>query len=351
MKRYRLEIFSRSDLSFICFAEAGEPNIYIDFIVASESKVSCPGLVICSRGDFAQIRIDGRVYFQGIITDWNYDGKTTEFTLQQMSSLLNTEAFADVSLLKSQNIETWFGNILRETFNGTDATANLPGFTIIQESSTYGTHAETNNGSYNLWDLAVSFFKVYGVILDISFDYSTKSVTFAFSSVDAAVLKLDLSVTDVLDYEIEPSLKTDSPNKMIIREDGTPSNELIYYWHPTEFSGTIDTDGSTNRVVPVVTQCDTVMVNEGDTFADVSYSKAEQVLYQTRYNDLIQVTLRVNSKLITSWEIGKRYTLYSNGDEYNTLLTGIHTVNMASIELTFGYIRKRLTQILKMKGV
>ena len=351
MKRYRLEIFARSDLSFVCFAEAGEPDIYIDFLVSSDSKVSCPGLVTCSRGDFAQIRIDGHVYFQGIITDWNYDGKATEFTLKQMSALLNTETFADVSLLKNQTIETWFSNILSGVFNGMDLTAKLPGFSVSATSSTNGSHAETDNGAYNLWDLAVSFFKVYGVLLNISFDYSTKAVTFAFSSVGAGVLKLDLSVSDVLEYEIEPSLKNDSPNKVIIRQDGTPSNELTYYWHPTDFSGSVDTDGSTNRVIPVVTQCDVVMVDEGDTFANASYARAEEILYQTRYDDLIQVTLRANSKLLTSWNIGQLYSLYDHGDEYNTLLTGIHTASMASVELTFGYIRKRLTQILKMKGV
>lgn len=351
MKRYRLEIFARSDLSFVCFAEAGEPDIYIDFLVASESKVSCPGLVTCSRGDFAQIRIDGRVYFQGIVTDWNYDGKVTDFTLQQMSALLNTEAFADVSLLKNQTIETWFSNILTNVFNGADQTAKLPGFSVSSSSSTNGTHAQTDNGAYNLFDLAVSFFKVYGVILDISFDYSTKSVTFAFSSVSASVMKLNLGVSDVLEYEIEPSLKTDSPNKIIIRQDSNPSNEATYYWHPTDFSGTVDTNGSTNRVIPVVTRCDTVMVDQGDTFANASYARAEEVLYQTRYDDLIQVKIRANSKLLTNWEIGKLYTLYDRGDVYNTLLTGIHTESMAAVELTFGYVRKRLTQILKMRGV
>ena len=63
MKRYRFEVFARSDLSFVGFAEASEPDIYIDALVSSDSKVACPGLFTASRGDFAQIRIDGKVYF------------------------------------------------------------------------------------------------------------------------------------------------------------------------------------------------------------------------------------------------------------------------------------------------
>ena len=351
MKRYRLEIFARSDLSFVTFAESSEPDIYIDSLVSSQSKISCPGLVTCSRGDFAQIRIDGHVYFQGIVSDWNYDGKATKFTLQQMSALLDTEAFADVSLLSNQSIEQWFSTVLGSVFNGTDASEKLPGFTVTYTTSTTGSYEESSDGAYNLYDMSVSFFKVYGLILDISFDYSSKAVAFAFSTVGGTVTKLDLSVSDVLEYEIEPSLKRDSPNKMVIRDKDDPTSELTYYWHPSDFSGTIDTDGTYNRVVPVITQCATVSVGEEETFSDVAYAKAEDVLYQTRYDDLIQVTIRANSKLLNNFEIGKQYTLYDHGDEYNTLLTGIHTASMNSIELTFGYIRKRLTEILKMKGV
>lgn len=349
MKRYRFEVFSRSDLSFVGFAEAGEPDIYIDALVSADSTVSCPGLFSCARGDFAQIRIDGRVYFQGIITDWNYDGTKTDFTLRQMIEILNTEAFADVNLLKAQPIETWFGNILTRVFNGADSSARLPGFTITAESITNGTHAATDSGAYNLYDLAIYFFKVYGVILDVSFDYNARAVSFVFSSVQLRVFKLDLSVSDVLEYSIEPSIENDSPNKVVIQDEANPANELTYYWHPTDFSGTIDTDADTNRVIPVKTQCDVVQLEEGDTFADVAYARAEEILYQTRYDDLINVVIRADSKLITTWQIGQQYTLYDHGDEYNTLLTGIHSQSMASVELTFGYVRKRLTQILKMR--
>lgn len=349
MKRYRFEVFSRSDLSFVGFAEASEPDIYIDALVSSDSTVACPGLFTCNRGDFAQIRIDGKVYFQGIITDWSYDGSQTEFTLRQLVELLNTEAFADVELLKTQPIEDWMGDILTRVFNGSDTSARLPGFTLTKTSSTSGTHTATDSGAYNLYDLIVSFFKVYGVILTISFDYNSRSVLFNLDAVQLHVYKLDLSVSDVLAYEIEPSIENDAPNKVVIRDQDNTATEATYYWHPTDFSGTVDTDPDTNRVIPVKTQCDVVQLSEGDTFADVSYARAEEILYQTRYDDLITVTVRSDSKLVTNWQIGQQYTLYDHDDTYNTLLTGIHAQSMASIELTFGYVRKRLTQILKMR--
>lgn len=349
MNKYRIEIFNRADLSFVSFAECSEPDINIDFLVAAESSTTCPGQVVGKIGDFAQIRINGRIYFQGIISDTNFDGNKTEITLQQMSDVLNTQTFADVSLLNSQTIETWFGNLLSATFNGSDPSANLPGFTLSATSATSGTHAASDDGVYNLYDLAVSFFKVYGVILDISFDFMTRAVSFAFRSVSDMVLKLDLTVSDVTEYEIQPSLLSDSPNKIIIRNEANKTQSITYYWHPTDFSGTIDTNANVNRVVPVIAQCDEITVDEGQTFTAAAYAKAQEVLYSTRYDDLITVIMRADSALINTWEIGQLFILYADGNTYNTLLTGISAPNMSSVELTFGYVRKRLTQILKLR--
>lgn len=349
MNRHRIEIFNRADLSFVTFAECSEPDINIDFLVSAQSKATCPGQVAGKIGDFAQIRINGRVYYQGIISDTNFDGTKTEITLQQMNDILNTEVFADVSLLNSQTIETWFKDLLFETFDGDDTAAKLPGFTVTTESATTGTHAATNDGVYKLYDLAVSFFKVYGVILDFSFDYDSRSVSAEFRSVSKTVLKLDLTVSDVTEYEVQPSLVSDSPNKIIIQDENNAANEITYYWHPTEFSGTIDTDSTTNRIIPVIQQCEKITVDEGASFTAAAYAKAEEVLYNTRYDDLITVTMRADSALINTWEIGQLFTLYADGKTYNTLLTGIHAPSMSSVELTFGYVRKRLTQILKMR--
>lgn len=349
MRRHRIEIFNRADLSFVAFAECSEPDINIDFLVSAESTVTCPGQVAGNIGDFAQVRINGRVYYQGILTDINFDGTKTEITLQQMSELLNTQVFADVSLLNSQSIETWLGNLFSVTFNGSDPSARLPGFTLETGTATTGTHAASDDGVYNLYELVVSFFKVYGVILRISFDFDSRSVLFAFRSVSDTVLKLNLNVSDVIEFEVQPSLVSDSPNKIILRNQANKAEMVTYYWHPTDFSGTIDTNPNTNRSLPVIAQCEEISLDEGTTFSAAAYARAQEVLYSTRYDDLITVTIRSDSALVNTWEIGQLFTLYADDKTYNTLLTGIHAPSMASIELTFGYVRKRLTQILKMK--
>ena len=349
MKRYRLEVFDRNTLAFKCFAEATTPDIYIDVLVSSESTLTCKGAIDCKRGDFAQVRIDGKIYYQGIVSDVSLSGNTSEITLHQLIDVLNTQVFADVSLLNSQSIETWMTNLLRKTFGGSDTYERLPGLTITAGSSTSGTHAASDDGIYNLYELAVYFFKIYGVITAISFDFNSRAVQVQMRQVSSTVLHLDMTVSDVSEYEIENSQSADTPNKVIIRNQDNTAQEATYYWHPADFSGTIDTDATSNRVVPVITQCETVQLEEGQTFAAAAYARAEEILYATRYDDLIRVSIKAESKLINEWEIGQLFTLHDGETAYNTILTGIHTINMLYIELTFGYVRKRLTQILKMR--
>lgn len=349
MKRYRIEVFDRN-LSFRLFSEIEEPDIYLDALVQTESTVVCPGKAECSRGDYIQVKIDGKVYYQGIVADSQFDGSKTEITIQQMSALFNTEVFADVTLLSSQTIEQWLSNLITATFAGSDTYQNLQGLNVEVQSATSGSHAASNSGAYNLYDLITSFFKVYGVITQISFDPAADTVNVVLKAVDEAdVWKLNLGVSDVSSYDIQKSIDADAPNKMIIKNEANPAQSLTYYWHPTDFSGSVDTDGTVNRVVPVITACEEVQVDEGDTFANASYQAAVNKMYATRYDDLITVVFKAESKLMPVGSIGQLYTLIEGENEYNTMLTGIHAVNMAYVELTFGYVRKRLTQILKLR--
>jgi hypothetical protein len=352
MSRYRIDIFGRADMAFKSFAEISDPKIEIDALVQTESECEAVGNIAMAAGDFAQIRKNGELYFQGIVKDWSYDGNKTRIVLNQMSNLLETEVFADVSQLKTQSIEQWMTAILRRLFAGTDTFERLPGLTITAESSTHGTYTATDSGVYKVSDLAVSFFKVYGVIIDITFDAKNKKTYFNFRAASNEPIKLDLSVSDVSTFEIEAASENQRPNKVIVRNDENQNEQATYYWHEDNFSGRVDTDGTTDRLLPVITQCETVTLGQGETFATAAYNKAYDILYATRYNDLIKVRMRANSALIdTDPGIGTLFILYDGETSYKTLLTGKEYLTDASIALTFGYVRKRLTEILKMKGL
>lgn len=348
MKRYRIEIFDRS-LNFICFAETSEPEIALDKLVQTNSTVECFGTINCSKGQYAQVKVDGSVEYQGIISDIEYDGNMTTLTLEQMDALLDTRVFADVSLLGSQTIETWMGNLLTSYFNGSDSFQNLTGFTIVSNSSTDGSYTTSDDGAYNLYDLQNHFFKVYGSILTISFDASTKKIYFTFTAVDTStVTKLNVRVTDVQSFAIENSVTEEHVNKMIVRNTENPNQSATYYWHPSDFSGTVDTDGSTNRELPVRQECMEITLEEGQVFSDAAYNEAYQAMYNSRYDDLIILTFKADSKLMTVGNLGDLYDLVDGDNHYMTMLTGIRVLNMYYVEMTFGYVRKRLTQIIRM---
>lgn len=348
MKRYRIETFDRS-LNFKSFAEISEPTISLDKLVLSNSEIECFGRIGCNLGDFAQIRIDGQVEYQGVISDIEYDGNQTTIILEQMDSILDSEVFADVSLLDSQDIETWMGNVLSNYFNGSDASQNVQGFTLVKNSSTVGSYTTSDTGAYNMYDLQNHFFKVYGSILTISFNPTNKTVVFTFDAVDTSqVTKLNVRVTDVQSFSVENSNTLDHVNKMIVRNADDRTQSLTYYWHPSEFSGSVDTDGTTNRQTPVKQACTEITLEEGQSFADASYSWAYQAMYNSRYDDLITLVFKANSKLMPVGNLGDLYCLIDGENQYMTMLTGIRVLNMYYVEMTFGYVRKRLTQIIKM---
>ena len=347
MKRYRIDIFDRK-FNFVDMGQTSEPTIIVDYLTQSASSVVVPKKISASKGDYIQVRDDSGSMFQGIVTDYAYDGKQSRITMSQMSKLLDVEVFADVSTLSS-GIEAWMAAQLQAVYNGTDASQKLTGLTITYSSTTAGEYPPDDYGIYNLYDLALVFFKVFGVIVDISFDVSLKKITFAFRNVDVnSVWKIETRLADVADYSISSSTVNEYPNKMIIKSDDG-LNTATYYWHPTVFAGTVDTDGSTNRVLPVVSRCAVVTVQSGDTFANASYTEAVNEMYQSQYDDQIEITFNAASKLVEVGKLGQCYTIIDGAKTYNTVLTGYQRLNDKYTRMTFGYVRTRLTQILQQE--
>lgn len=348
MKRFRVDIFDH-DLNFVDMAQTAEPTLITDYLVQTASTFAVPKKLAVTMGNYAQVKSEEGDLFQGIVTDYAYDGKTTTVTFAQMSKLLDVEVFADVSGLAS-GIEPWMGAQIQAVYNGSDPAQNLAGLTVITSTATAGTVEENSNGIYNLYDLAVYFFKVYGVMIDISFDPMAKTITFASRVINpSAVWKIETRLADVADYSINSASNGEYPNKMIIRNGQDLTQEITYFWHPTDFAGTVNTDGSVDRVHPVVSRCAVVTPQSGQSFADASYDQAYSQMYQSKYDDQIEITFKSDSKLVEIGKIGQLYSIIDGDKTYHTVLTGFQRLNEKYTLLTFGYVRRRLTQILQME--
>lgn len=359
MKRYRVDIYDRNFV-FKDMGQTSSPKVVVDYLVLEKSSCVIPKKINARRGDFGVVRGDD-ILFYGIVVDYEYDGKTSTITFEQLTKLLDVEVFADANELTTKTIEQWMSDNLRQVYDGSDSFQNLTGMTITQSSSTMGMYNYSDDGIYNLYDLTVHFFKTYGVICDISLNIVTKKVLFNFRQVTVSVWKLETKVADVLDYTIKASTETENPNKMIFENELDRSQSITYYWHPTEFSGTVDTDGTVNRVVPVVSRCAIVqpqdeqldsennVVQEAKTFEQVAYEEAVNTMYQSKYDDQIEITFNTESKLIDIGVIGQLYVIIDGDNQYPTMLTGYQRLNDKHTLMTFGYVRTRLTQILKIE--
>lgn len=347
MRRYRVDIFDRA-FNFVDMAQTSEPTLIVDYLVQSASQLKVPKKLNVSIGDYAQIRDESGAMFQGIVTNFAYDGKTTDLTMAQMSKLLDVEVFADVSALPS-GIEAWMETQLQSVYNGTDASQNLTGLTFSRSTTTAGAYPENDEHIYNLYDMAVHFFKVYGVIVDVGFDITNKKVYFSFRIINSgSVWKLETKLKDVAEYSVNASTIMEYPNKMVIRsEDGLYTS--TYYWHPSEFSGTVDEDGTYNRVLPVLSRCAIVSPEAGQTFAEAAYIEAVNQMYQSQYDDQIEIMFNSSSKLVEVGQIGQLYTIIDGPKKYHTVLTGYQRLNDKFTRMTFGYVRTRLTQILQQE--
>lgn len=348
MKRYRVDIFDRA-FNFVDMAQIPEPTLIVDYLVQSNSTFRAPKRLTINRGYYAQIRDDSGAMFQGIVTDFVYDGDITSVTLSQMSKLLDVEVFANVATL-SNGIENWMKSQINAVYNNADTEQKLTGLTITTSTTTAGSYPPNDDQIYNLYDLAVHFFKVYGVIISISFDITNRTITFLFTKLNTnSVWKIETKLADVANYSINSSMSGNTPNKMIIRNAENTSQSATYYWHPQDYSGTVDTDRTTNRVQPVIQRCAVVTVQQGDTFSNAAMAEAVNTMYQSQYDDQIEITFNSASKLVEVGEIGQCYSVIDGNKTYHTVLTGYQRLNEKYTRLTFGYVRTRLTQILQQE--
>lgn len=347
MKRYRVDIFDRQ-FNYVDMSQTSEPTLISDILCQTASQFSVPKKLTVHNGDFCQVKGDNNELFQGIVTDFSYDGNVTTVTLSQLSQLLDVDVFADISDL-ANGIEQFMVTQLGNVYNGTDTYQNLTGLTFVASTTTAGSYEPNDDNIYNLYDLSIYFFKVYGIITSIYFDVGEKKIYFSFKLVDPSTIwKIETKLKDVADYTVKSASTQDNANKAIIRNKDNPSESVTYYWHPTDFAGTIDTDSTTNRVLPVRLQCATVTVDVETTFSQVSYETAYEMMYQSRYEDQIEITFNSASKLVSVGEIGQLYTVIDGDKQYNTILTGYQRLNDKYTLMTFGFVRQRLTQILQL---
>lgn len=356
MTRYRAEIYD-PDFNFISFGAVSSKDVKIDYLAEESSSIVIPRVIEAHINDYVALRRSGQIYMYGVISGVEYDiGKTT-ITFIHFMKFLNVDVLEDPAIFETKSAEEWLSDRLTSLYIGSDTYQNIYGFSITYNSSTmidYET-STTEPGqleTINLYSFVQNLMRKYGIMLTWRLDFAAKTVTLTIDTVDMDnVWTLKLGIADAPDYTIDIHSIEGTYNKIKYFNSEDVTDTVTYYLHS---DGTIDTDGTTDRLEPVTyiektAQADTTEGAE-KTFEEVALLDAQASMLNTDFNHEILMTFNAESKLLPVGDLGQLYNLVTpEGVSYKTILTGFEEVDIKYLRMKFGYIRTDLTTILKMQ--
>lgn len=358
MTRYRADIFDK-DFNFISYSAVAEKTIQADYLVNDVSTVVLPQIVTAYVNNYIAIRQNGEIYIFGIISDVAYEQGKTTISFLPFDSLLDVNIKEDPRVFDNTPVEQWLSNRLTGLFNGGDIWQNLTGFSVVYTTSTLtpidyeiDENGRVEMAEINIFDFVQELLTKYNIILKWEVDFPNKTVTCNIGKLDLTnVLTIKLGLADTPDYSIDIHTIEGEYNKIKYFDKADFTNTITYYLHS---DGTIDTDGTTDRLTPVHYTEKTAEADdtEGEekTFQEVALLDAQSTMLNSNFDHEIIVTFNTESKIISVGEIGQLYNLITpEGVVYSSILTGFEQVNAKFLKLVFGYIRTNFTTILKMQ--
>lgn len=356
MTRYRAEIYDPS-FNFISFGAVASKDIKIDYLVEDTSSVEISAIILAHVNDYIAIREEGQIYFYGIVSNVSYDKNKTKISFVHFMHCLSVDVMEDVSVFETKSAEEWLHDRLLDLYAGSDTEQNIYGFSCTYNSETmieYLSEASEPGQmeSINLFNFVQMLLQKYEIMLTFAVNFKQKTVALTIDTIDTSdVWTMKLGLADTPDYDIDIHSIEGSFNKIKYYDTEDITNTVTYYLHS---DGTVDTDGSTDRLTPVTytekTATQDTTEGQEKTFEEVALLDAETSMLNTDFNHEIIVTFNTESKLMPVGGLGQLYNLVTpEGIVYNTILTGFEQVNVKYVKMVFGYVRTSLTTILKMQ--
>lgn len=333
---YKVDIFRR-DLSGKSFAPISEQNIAFDYLANEKSSITVKSIV-ASKGDYASITdFTAKTIYQGIVDDVETDtaGKMT-LQLRSLLSVFDTDIYVDT--LPTGTIEEQLESLISANFaSNPDTLQNLTGLTITKTTTTAGA-LPIQSPIFNLYDLLANTLKTYSIAVNMSFKGSI--LTCKIGRV-AGVEAIEADLKGVVERNIVLGDSFGALNKLTVINKDDHSETATFYLHT---DGTIDMTDA-DRITPVFFGFKEVSVGSS-TFSQVAVSEALSTLQQEEFDNLIELTVRIDSKVLPyGMDIGKICTVYHNGQIYKSIYTG-YEINRNIVKLIFGCVRADLTKML-----
>lgn len=329
----------------------------VDYISMVKTVIKIPKAEFkLEKGMLVRVNNTSGVIYEGVISDISI-GKESylELSCLPLESLLD----ANVYTLSLNDTNRYLFNWIKSAIQMISVDGKSPRFYFGNDKGVDAfNEIQAHLGDEritNIRDVLVSLLRNKGYRIDLSIDWANAWIKcIGVQNDNSKAYKFDLSLNDLIDYNINSGSSELSPNVCVcIDKIKAEQNQLVqkkYYFIPTAdgMSGTIE-NTSDGIISPVVTAVQTIeyKVENGESFEQNALSTATETLYKNLYDEETTIKFYTKSKVLEPFEIGKLYQIFNNGTSHFSICTGYENEGDNIQVVKFGYARKSLTSIIR----
>lgn len=275
-----------------------------DIVIRENPASGSTGDGTVAISDYVRI-ITNTYSFSGVVKKLEKEDDTLIITYTDFTSLFNHEVFTDPLEVTNSTIENYIAKLLTLSFiSNSDTSQRIPGLTITVVTATVGVFDFVDPSKKMaviniLNDLIYPAFKKYLVGLYVHFDIGNKNINVEIRRKATNIIKtIESDLPNVMDKNVLIRGTSTEINKLTIIDDDEEHDfpKYNYYLH-TDY--TYDTNGSTNRLLPVINDMELVDMN---TLAEAGYWTANAgILYAA---DLIELDRTLTNSEVSNISSG-----------------------------------------------
>lgn len=355
MQVYNIEIFS-SKFEYITSYTVSDVPYSFDYLNIDTNTVELVTNAAIMNGDYIHIKGDSFEYFgvvSGVLSG-NQKG-TLQIEYKSFHSIFDTPILFDTDLQGQGTLENRLKAIIESYWvSNSDSVQNIMGLRVGTTSSTTGWGFNLKSDTEGMHHLICNFYSTfivrsmqkYGVAIDVKVDFSQKLIFLTIGKIDTDVKYIEAELPNVIEKNITIKESDFDVNKLMIYNALNYTSNIVYYRHTDDSYSTVNAD----RISPVVQDIVSVEPQEGESFATLAASEANDVFGSIDYNNLIELMVLPDDGLIKprEYKYGQKVIVLDSGNEYNSIYTGSRYED-GLFTMVFGTVRVDLTKILQRR--
>ena len=357
MQAYNVEIFS-SNFDFITAFTVSDIIYSYDYLNIGANTISIVTDSAIMNGDYVHITGGGDEYFGVVcgVSQGEEEG-TVQIEYKPFLSIFETDILFDTNLQGQGTLENRLKAIIDSLWvNNSDTVQNIRGLQVTTTTTTSGWGFNLKSDIEDKHHIICNFYTVfivksmekYDVGIKVTPNFTDKTILLSIGFVVDTPIYVEADLPNVIKKNVTVRATQFDTNKLVVwNATADYGASIIYYRHTDD---TFDTNNS-DRISPVITQTVAVQTDEDHTFAQLAASQASETFGSIEYNNLIELSVLPDDTMIKPklLQFGQKIIVLSDGNEYNTLLTGVN-IQDGLHKLIFGTVRIDLTKVLKRRS-